>query len=221
MAERMVQFFKRSLEALASTHASIYQRLADFLSRYRTTHHDTTGRSPASLFLGRQCPTHLSLLHPDVELSVGSKQAEQVALRQSTFREFYVGEHVVLRDVRSGSWLAGTVAERSGPKSYVVILEDGRIWKCHVNHVRRSDSPVSKEAHELSRRERGELVQLERSSPEPIFRQETADVPVPADTAPRPQSDNSVPVVVSPTEPLEARRSLRAAKKPERLIEQL
>ena len=54
-----------------------------------------------------------------------------------------------------------------------------------------------------------------------IIGQETADVPVPADAAPRLQSDNSVPVVVSPTEPPEARRSLRAAKKPERLIEQL
>ena len=80
---------------------------------------------------------------------------------------------------------------------------------------------MSKEAQELFCREHAELVQPQRSSPKRIIGQETANVPVPADAAPRPQSDNSVPVVVLPTEPPEARRSLRAAKKPERLIEQL
>ena len=29
------------------------------------------------------------------------------------------------------------MAERSRPRSYVVVLNDGRVWKRHVDHVRR------------------------------------------------------------------------------------
>ena len=61
-AERMVQSFKRSLAASSGGNAPMRQRLADFLLRYRTTPHSATGRTPASLFLGRECRTRLSLL---------------------------------------------------------------------------------------------------------------------------------------------------------------
>ena len=45
----------------------------------------------------------------------------------------------------------GTVAERSGPRSYVVVLSDGRVWKRHVDHVRRDsmDRAVSDPSREM------------------------------------------------------------------------
>ena len=37
------------------------------------------------------------------------------------------------------------IAEQRGPKSYVVVLNDGRVWKRHVDRIRRNtmDSGVS------------------------------------------------------------------------------
>ena len=63
------------------------------------------------------------------------------------FREFYPGGRIVVKDLRrNNSWWPGSVAERNRPKSYVVVLKDGRIWRWHVNHTRRDsiDSEVSK-----------------------------------------------------------------------------
>ena len=54
-AERLVQSFKRSLSAAAASTVSIRQRLAEFLLSYRTTPHATTGRTPFSLLMNREC----------------------------------------------------------------------------------------------------------------------------------------------------------------------
>ena len=71
-------------------------------------------------------------------------QAKQKATHDvhTKFREFYPGERVLVKDLRKeDTWWQGSIAERSGPKSYVVVLDDGRVWKRHVDHVRR-DSMV-------------------------------------------------------------------------------
>ena len=62
-------------------------------------------------------------------------QAKQKATHdvQAKFREFYPGDRVLVRDLRKeDTWWPGSVAERSGPRSCVVVLNDGRVWKCHV-----------------------------------------------------------------------------------------
>ena len=54
------------------------------------------------------------------------------------FREFYPGDRVLVRDLRKeDSCWPGSVAERSGPRSYVVFLNDGRVLKRHVDEMRR------------------------------------------------------------------------------------
>ena len=62
------------------------------------------------------------------------------------FREFYPGDRILIRDLRKeNTWWPGSVAERSGPKSYIDVLNDGRVWKRHLDHLRRDsmDSAVS------------------------------------------------------------------------------
>lgn len=54
LAERMVQSFKNHLKACKGSKLSIQQRIANFLLSYRSSRHPTTGRSPTSLFLGRE-----------------------------------------------------------------------------------------------------------------------------------------------------------------------
>ena len=45
---------------------------------------------------------------------------------------------MVVKDIRKdNTWWPGTVAERSAPKSYIIVLSDGRVWKRHVDHIRR------------------------------------------------------------------------------------
>ena len=45
-------------------------------------------------------------------------------------REFYSGDRVLVKDLRKeDTWWPGSVVERSGPRSYAVVLNDGRGWK--------------------------------------------------------------------------------------------
>ena len=57
-----------------------------------------------------------------------------------------------MRDLKKeDTWWPGSVPERSGPRSYVVALNDGRVWKRHVDHVRRDsmDREVSDPSQEM------------------------------------------------------------------------
>ena len=122
LAEGMVQTFKK---ASAHESASISQRLSDFLLSYRSTIHATTNEMPCTLFLGRPLRTRLDLLLriPDLQKQVTTQQARQKAThdQRSTTREFYIGQHVMARNLRSGAaWLPAIVVERLGPLTYLV-----------------------------------------------------------------------------------------------------
>ena len=45
-------------------------RLADFMLRYRTTPHSTTGGTPAELLMRRRLRTRLSLVKPDLTQAI-------------------------------------------------------------------------------------------------------------------------------------------------------
>ena len=68
-AERSVRVVKEALieQVLeGNKRRSIKHRLADFLFRYRTTPHSTTGTTPAELLMKRRLRTRLSLVKPDL-----------------------------------------------------------------------------------------------------------------------------------------------------------
>ena len=61
-------------------------------------------------------------------------------------RDFFVGERVLVRNMRNGPWwLVGTVVERRGPLSYLVQVANGVVWKRHVDHLRRTIDSLQEE----------------------------------------------------------------------------
>ena len=79
-AERAVRVVKEALvkQVLEGNKSrSIKHRLTDFLLRYRTTPHSTTGAMPAELLMRRRLRTRLSLVKPDLAQTVESKQNKQ------------------------------------------------------------------------------------------------------------------------------------------------
>ena len=140
--ERLNQTFKRALKAGNKDGRSLSHRMADFLLTYRATPHSTTNRTPSSLFLLRELRTRFSLLHPDVERKVMEKQTNQSMHhdRHATLRTFQVNQHVHVRNFRPAGpkWIPGVILKQTGPVSFVVQVENGLVWKRHVDHLRQS-----------------------------------------------------------------------------------
>ena len=137
--ERLVQTFKQAMKAGECRGLSLQHQLQSFLMSYRSTPHATTGQSPASLFLGRPIRTRFDLLRPELGRKVRGEQARQKQRydAHTRFREFAVGDKVMIRDGRDKSqWRPGTVMEKRGPVSYQVELESGVIQHRHVDHLR-------------------------------------------------------------------------------------
>ena len=240
LAERMVQSFKNHMKASRGSKLSVQQRIANFLLAYRSTRHATTGRTPASLFLGRELRTRLTLLRPNVGEKVMDSQAKQKATHDAhaKFREFYPGDRIWVKDCRrEHTWWPGSVAERSGPKSYVVVLNDGRVWKRHLDHIRRDtmDSAIADEDSERKPRNTGldPVQQGTLGDGVPLPQQLPVNMPPshPADpgiqvqlenessSSPAADQQSSLDTSSSGASPSPLRRSSRVRKAPERLIE--
>ncbi len=137
--ERFVQTFKRAMKASAGDARPLSQRLSNFLLSYHSTLHATTNRSPSELFLGRRVRTRLDLLRPSCDRQVDRRQAQQEADhdRRACSLELFVGQQVMARNLRPGApWIAGVVIERLGPLTYLVQVDNGQLWKRHLDHLR-------------------------------------------------------------------------------------
>ena len=227
------------MKACKGTKLSIQQRIANFLLTCRSTKHPTTGRTPASLFLGRELRTRLTLLRPRTGEKVLDSQSKQKATHDVhiKFREFYPGDRILVKDLRrENTWWPGSVAERSAPKSYVVILDDGRVWKRHPDHIRRDspDSAVPKQ--DIASDSQASVSHPPRHAPIStdvhLPPQLPASIPVmdPAEagTKVQPEKEKS-PTTVTKSLPVDTpssevaqtplRRSSRVRKAPDRLVE--
>ena len=88
----------------------------------------------------------MSLVKPSVATTVEGKQTDQKLHHDKSpnLREFFPGEQVLVKDFRvEGTWHSGTIAERTAPKSYIVSMDDGRVWKRHTDQMRRADVNLS------------------------------------------------------------------------------
>ena len=115
------------------------QRLENFLLMYRITPHASTGVPPCKLFLGHDLRTRLHLLEPQLETTVRNHQATQKTPHdnQAKSRECFVGQEVMARNLRQGvKYLPGVIAQRLGPVTYLVDMNDGVVWRRHVDHIK-------------------------------------------------------------------------------------
>ena len=142
-AELMVQSIKQALRSASCTGVPLEHALATFLLRYRSTPHATMGVPPCTLFMGRKLRMRLDLLTPDVASRVRKQQSKQEEHhdQHAQLREFQAGQVVWARNLRGGPhWKKAVIQDRLGPLSYMVRLEDGDLWRRHVDHLR--EGPV-------------------------------------------------------------------------------
>ena len=120
------------------------------------------------------------------------------------YREIAVGDSVLARDHLSGQkWQAGTVVQQTSPASFQVQLNDGQNWRRHAGDVLQNTSSSSIE------------VTSDQST-------EAVTSPSTESSIPPPEESESVESPSTPTPPTPApRRSKRAIKPPQRLIEEM
>ena len=198
LAERAVQTFKEALSKTKPT--DIEAQLSRFLFHYRNTPHTTTGSSPAELLLGR-CPrSHLTLLKPNISTHVRNNVQRQISGhdQHAKDRHFALEDPVFIRNFdKSGpAWLPGIICEVKGPLTYFVELADKRIFRRHIEHIRKR---TSEEA----------TTNLPEEDDDPL--------PTTAPTSTREDNDTSTPLAVEPA--AEPRRLTRRIQNlPDRLM---
>ena len=184
MAERAVQTFKQGFTKMRE--GTIETRVSRFLFRYRNTPQSTTRISPAEMLLGRRPRSHLDLMHPDIGRRVHQQQQKQVEKHNmhAKDRTLRVGETVFVMNFDGKSkWLCGVIVEQTGPVSFRIRLDDGRVVRRHVDHVR---------SRRVSEREEMSVPEKEQST-EPLL-----DLP--------PELTAEEPVQIDPPDVLEHER---------------
>lgn len=199
--ERLVQSVKRGVMAGIRSGVSLERALQAFLLRYRTTPHTTTGISPSTLMLGRELRTRLDLLRPELRARVEDKQATQSKYHNQhcTERNLTIGAEVWARNWREGSmWVKARVRDRLGPLSYQVQLENGDLWRRHIDHLRmryedkQTDSSSCRADDRVTFPESAPREVLRPGRPEPSAPL-TPEMPLSGDRAPH-SEELSVPV---------------------------
>ena len=99
-------------------------RVADFLLRYRTTPHSTTGATPAELLMKRRLRTRLSLVKPDLTQEIENKQSKQKQrkdLNNNKDRQFSENNIVWIRNTQAKGnivrWILGRIVKVCGPRT--------------------------------------------------------------------------------------------------------
>lgn len=135
-AERFIQtmklaFKKKFLNSTVSI-AELNKVLQQFLFHYRTTPHQTTGVSPAKKIFNRELRTRLSLLLP------ANCDTCEYDTNKPKIREFDINDRVACRNYYGkDKWLFGKIQQRIGRLHYHVQLDAGKIWKRHVDQLRK------------------------------------------------------------------------------------
>ena len=119
--------------------------------KYRITPHTTTGQCPAELLMKRPIRSQLDLARPNLKARVQDKQRAQAEThKHAHLREFQIQDAVYARNYARGpQWLPGRVIVKTGPVSYKVELTDGRVWKRHVDQIRKRYNDVQDQTPDL------------------------------------------------------------------------
>ena len=124
LAERFVQSLKQAIKANQNDGRPLLQRLQNFLLKYQTTPHATTGVTPSSPFLHRHIRTRLHLLKQSYESHVFTNQGQQKTAhdQHAKSRDWFVGQSVMARNFCPGpDWVSGIIIEKLEPSSYLTL----------------------------------------------------------------------------------------------------
>ena len=108
-AERFVQTFKNTIRR--GKQVGIQKALCQFLLKYRTTPHPSTGETPSKLMFGREIKIRLHMLHPK-EMEKPKQQTTALAHT----RKFESNDPVWIRHYTGKpKWIAGKSYPRQDP----------------------------------------------------------------------------------------------------------
>jgi transposase InsO family protein len=137
LAERAVRTFKERMLAAKDSTPDVQLRLQKFLLTYRNTPHQSTGRAPAEMLIGRRLRTCFDLLKPDVRATVDSAHFHQQRQHDKTAapRSFAAGDPVWVANTAAPGYRPGEILRRMSQSAYVVQL-DGRQVRKHADQLR-------------------------------------------------------------------------------------
>lgn len=132
LAERNVQTLKHRLSAMENEPLPMKKKILEILFRYRATPL-INGKTPSELFLNRQIRIQLDALKP----AINDKPSEP----KGPARQLAVGARVQARYYSNNKqqWRAGVIVNKLGQLHYTVKLDNGYIFKRHINQLRPSD----------------------------------------------------------------------------------
>ena len=209
LAERAVQTFKNGLKHTKGD--TIQERISNFLFTYRLTPQTTTGVAPSQLLMGRRPRSRLDRLFPDLSQRVEKHQSRQAEQHDNAkpLRSFKVDDPVYVKDFSTpnNTWIPGKVVKVTGPLSYHVEVQPGKVVRRHVDAVRKRyvvlPLPQSQEAT--------------TSSFEDIYSPDIPAPPPPAPPpAPTPPTATPPPGTVPPAARKPRKRRVRAHSVPPR-----
>lgn len=136
LAERNVQTLKQRLATMANDSSPISTKIRDILFKYRATPL-RNGKTPSEQYLGRQIRIKLDALKPS--------QLGKSTPSQGMVRQLCEGERVQARYYTSNkpSWKLGIVLKKLGILHYIVQLDNGFIFKRHIDQLRSTNVGVN------------------------------------------------------------------------------
>ncbi|KAL1438041.1 hypothetical protein MTO96_048405 [Rhipicephalus appendiculatus] len=212
----MVRTTKEALSRIIQE--SWARHLADFTLQQHVTPHAATGRSLSELLMGRRLSTMLDRLHPEWAPERSPRFTEALPAP----RTFQPEDPVFARNYSQGPpWVPAVISRATGLISYEVVLPDGRVYRRHVDQLRRrSSSPIR--VAETVPAGQPEVRPVSSPSHGEMSRSETEDNSEPEEppTAMLPSDDVATPQPAPPEESVEPpgpRRSQHSRKTPQHL----
>lgn len=215
LAERNIQTLKRRLAAMVDEPLSMRKKIQEILFRYRATPLNN-GKTPAEQYLQRQIRIQLDALKPT--------KFKSTSIPVRTARQLSVGERIQARYYSNNKpqWKLGMIIKKFGQLHYMIKLDNGYIFKRHIDQLRSTDIPPKKSvsfAPEVVEEPNlkpenpapniGDLVELPGNQPQHNIQQDNIEVPEPtADLAETSETPN-----------LPMRRSARPRRQPPYLID--
>ncbi|XP_062401725.1 LOW QUALITY PROTEIN: uncharacterized protein K02A2.6-like [Sardina pilchardus] len=135
-AERAVRVFKEGIRKMGE--GSLETKVSRLLFKYRSTPQTTTGATPAELLMNRRLRSVLDLVCPALGDKVGQKQAMQKEYHDKHARDraFTESDQVYVRGYSGQKWIPATLIKRTGPVSWRVKTQDGKVARRHQDQIR-------------------------------------------------------------------------------------